>query len=378
MATIRKYRKNQYDSIDNYTNTRTDCSGGNVYKNTTTNSIVAYTEAVRHRRKPRKLLPTQLYYETRIDHYPFNTYDMCEEGRCKDRSRSGSYIWCHPSQGNAWSKRYTNWNVGKRNTYALLAGSGFTASMANYGESLATLSETGKMIHRRVRQIVEIANALRRRKFDHLARVLKTDLPSSVTRVPKGRELANGWLELEFGWKPLVQDIYTAVDLYRNTIVSGQLVKSARYGDRFSRQRSDGMSIDTWENGSDRVSSRAYGIVSNPSAYTLNQLGLLNPALLAWNLLPFSFVVDWFLPISRILGHLTNQVGLSHYVICSTYELVSTNKWACHAVYSVNRRRVNRSVTAYVLPVLTNLNPRSLGLWHVATSSALLRQSFGR
>lgn len=378
MTEVRKYLMNQTDSIDNYKNSRSDCSGTTSYHSTTTNKIVAYTEAGRHRRKPKRLLPTRLYYESRVSWVPFNSYDMCEKGHCKAAYRSGSFHWCHPSVGNEWTKR-NSFNSAKANTYSLLAGSGFTASMANYGESLATLSETGQMIHRRVRQVVEIANALRRRNFDHLARILRTDLSSSVTRVPKGRELANGWLELEFGWKPLIQDIYTAVDLYRNSVVSGQLVKSARYGDRFSKRYSNGLSVGDWEEGSNRVSSRAYGIVSNPSAYTLNQLGLLNPALLAWNLLPFSFVVDWFLPISRILGHLTNRIGLSAYVICTVSEAVTTNKRGCSSgVYATNHKRVLRSVSSSVLPDVTVLSPRSLGLWHIATSSALLRQSFGR
>lgn len=43
---------------------------------------------------------------------------------------------------------------------------------------------------------------------------------------------------------------------------------------------------------------------------TLNQLGLVNPASLAWELIPWSFVVDWFIPIGPLLSVLTAPAGL--------------------------------------------------------------------
>jgi hypothetical protein len=43
----------------------------------------------------------------------------------------------------------------------------------------------------------------------------------------------------------------------------------------------------------------------------LAQTGIDNPALLAWELLPYSFVVDWFLPVGNYLQSLTDFAGFT-------------------------------------------------------------------
>lgn len=352
------------------------CDGDPIDTGVASNRLLTYTVAERHRRKPRNLLPTQLHFYSSASMTPFDEYE-CKKWPCGTSFRKGSYNFTHNSQTIAMSKQYYP-SKAKQNSMSLLASSGFTSQIANYGESLASLSETGKMIHRRARQVAEIANALRRRNFRHLEKILKAEVPSKVLNSKRGKELSSGWLELEFGWKPLVQDVYSAVDIYRSTIVkNGQLVKSQTFGDRFQKRKSLDLLSDISAS-SDRVSARAYGIVSNPNAFTLNQLGLLNPALLAWQLLPFSFVVDWFLPISRILGHLTNRIGLSAYVVCVVSESTLGRKWRCDDVWMDVRKQVYRNVSSRLLPDVTTLSPRSLGLWHVGTAASLVAQSFGR
>lgn len=50
--------------------------------------------------------------------------------------------------------------------------------------------------------------------------------------------------------------------------------------------------------------------VENRTLASLNSLGLVNPLSLAWELLPMSFVVDWFIPIGGFLRQLTAPLGL--------------------------------------------------------------------
>jgi hypothetical protein len=38
-------------------------------------------------------------------------------------------------------------------------------------------------------------------------------------------------------------------------------------------------------------------------------LGLINPAVVAWELVPFSFLVDWFIPVGKFLDSWTDQLG---------------------------------------------------------------------
>ena len=49
----------------------------------------------------------------------------------------------------------------------------------------------------------------------------------------------------------------------------------------------------------------------NPVLAAMQKLGVANPASLAWELLPYSFVVDWFLPIGQYLNSWTADLGLS-------------------------------------------------------------------
>jgi hypothetical protein len=42
----------------------------------------------------------------------------------------------------------------------------------------------------------------------------------------------------------------------------------------------------------------------------LAKVGILNPLQLAWEVVPYSFVVDWFLPIGNWLGGLDAAAGL--------------------------------------------------------------------
>lgn len=55
----------------------------------------------------------------------------------------------------------------------------------------------------------------------------------------------------------------------------------------------------------------------------MNQLGLLDPVSLAWNLLPMSFVFDWFIPVGTFLDGFTATEGL-------TYQDGYTTQWVRH------------------------------------------------
>ena len=51
--------------------------------------------------------------------------------------------------------------------------------------------------------------------------------------------------------------------------------------------------------------------VTNQNAYLANRVGMINPATVAWELVPFSFAIDWFLPVTSFLDSYTDQVGWS-------------------------------------------------------------------
>lgn len=60
--------------------------------------------------------------------------------------------------------------------------------------------------------------------------------------------------------------------------------------------------------------------ISNPQLSQLQQLGLTNPALVAWELVPFSFVFDWFISVGQYLQGITALHGVTILKAMQSYE----------------------------------------------------------
>lgn len=122
------------------------------------------------------------------------------------------------------------------------------------------------------------------------------------------------WLEYWMGWAPMFGDIYNALEIITrdnspNHFSVGVPVKSTYvqvYGspkDALYRQERCVL------NG--RISAYGDYKVINHNLNRLNQQGLVNPARTAWELVPFSFAVDWLLNVGQVLGSLTDFAGLN-------------------------------------------------------------------
>lgn len=120
----------------------------------------------------------------------------------------------------------------------------------------------------------------------------------SVTRFGNG--FTSGWLSFQYGWKPLYNDIAEA----------GNAISTMRATKRVSRQYSVSSSVDG------RVVSNFGGADGPGTAKTTLRLLLIceqsnfsprlpslwDTAEVAWELVPYSFVLDWTLPISSYLN----------------------------------------------------------------------------
>jgi hypothetical protein len=58
--------------------------------------------------------------------------------------------------------------------------------------------------------------------------------------------------------------------------------------------------------------------MGEPLKAFMTQIGFNNPINLLWEIIPYSFVVDWFLPIGQYLEGLTNFQGLTFIDGCET------------------------------------------------------------
>lgn len=192
----------------------------------------------------------------------------------------------------------------------------------NIGENLATLGQTARLFINPMRSFVNLAKSYHRLPvgrelpWGKLARMTYRDL----VRGKYGSKIAEKYLEYVYGFKPLMQDIYEISELAKSQAKHPLLIngrgsasRSGSASDKYYNNISTGQD-EYWEDISYVSKTRATLWAKLKDEYaltrTLNQLGLLNPASLAWELVPLSFVIDWALPIGPVLQAMTAPAGL--------------------------------------------------------------------
>lgn len=131
-----------------------------------------------------------------------------------------------------------------------------------------------------------------------------------TTGIGSTRDLANGWLQFTYGWKPLLSDVFGIADeSIRRVVATLEKVKAtARLtltGQRNLTRYFLGANVPSVAQG---TGSQACTIVCTlevpSSSFDLARWTSLNPVSLAWELIPYSFVVDWFVDVGSYLRNL--------------------------------------------------------------------------
>ncbi len=135
---------------------------------------------------------------------------------------------------------------------------------------------------------------------------------------------ANHWLAMQYGWKPLLNDVKNAAEQLAELTERQKIGRVTGYSQkvsRFSGPVQVEVSPVTMVNrlSITKESVRAVWLFSPTELNDLGSLGLLNPLSVAWELLPLSFVVDWMLPIGRYLEHLDVPLRFHHIGGCIGY-----------------------------------------------------------
>jgi hypothetical protein len=147
-----------------------------------------------------------------------------------------------------------------------------------------------------------------------------------VNQVPL-KDIPQALLAFRFGVQPLIQDLYDALCTYALPFVP-QHYSCHSKGLWYYNKDPAGYSkwqFQTRYNGVVRMG--CYLSIKDPLMNDLSKWGLLNPASVAWELTPFSFVIDWFYPVGQLISSMTDLVGLQ---ATDTYRT-----WLCDGVTAV-------------------------------------------
>lgn len=216
------------------------------------------------------------------------------------------------------------------------------------GTAVAELNRTIAMIVGLIQDIATLTkradNLLKSHKIARRVRETLNQMKVSRhyrTKVRRmlGKKLADNWLQYQYGLKPLVSDIYDLAQQFTTTSRYGRLYMHS-IGQSSSFTALPALAPFNPGALASLTGTRQHGAkvrvdfsVGNAMLYQYDAMGLVNPLALGWELLPFSFVIDWLLPIGPFLQGLTAHWG-------TTFKGASTTVW-CHvkarAVWTVYR-----------------------------------------
>lgn len=124
--------------------------------------------------------------------------------------------------------------------------------------------------------------------------------------------VADFHLETIFGWQPLFTDIFAALSIATGGVRSGLTVVRGASQGPVSKLVKDGTDTRSYV-GYVRVCHAAVSEVSNPNAYLATKLGLINPALVVWDIIPWSWVVGMFVNANEMISSLTEDLGVTYH-----------------------------------------------------------------
>lgn len=150
-------------------------------------------------------------------------------------------------------------------------------------------------------------------------------------KIQDWRDLANEsagtWLGLQYGVLPLISDVHDTVMAFSKRHEDRQPILrfatkggTELKGESTMRQRTAEASSFSGQPGWSYVNEVIYAeqtvhmviemVESNPFTRRLAEFGVANPLSIVWELVPFSFVVDWFIPVGNYIQGVVPPAGI--------------------------------------------------------------------
>lgn len=203
-------------------------------------------------------------------------------------------------------------------------------------------------------------------------------------------DISGRFLELRYGWVPLINDCYESARAFEVLTAPPRVttvrVRRKRLFEEINT--TDNVYFDHFRH---HELFGSYSVKYTEDLSVARSLGLTNPSLLAWELLPYSFVLDWFIPFGTYLDNLSVLGNLKSETVYTRYQLTrsraqiksgapaSTKCAYKGATATLLFREVVRTVSSGVnvkFPGIFHWN-KALSSGHIWNAIALAHQRFG-
>lgn len=269
----------------------------------------------------------------------------------------------------------------------------------NLGVTLGEGKESLEMVGNRLLSLARGARSIRKGDLGGALRqfgpVPRGDRIRAATALNQ-KDTSRAFLELHLGWSPLIGDIYEGLNIPEPRPI-GQKIKSKRRLGTLPNGQVTVSNLDylRYFTVKDHICQSRIVCSARNKPTWFQRFGLNNPAAIAWELVPMSFVVDYFLPIGDTIAALEAVALIEYeYLLLQKFERyycflnvpagASISPYGYKYFYNATsheerliyqRSRPNVSFPAIVAESVNVSLPTSI--WKVATMAALAHQQLG-
>jgi len=232
-------------------------------------------------------------------------------------------------------------NVNSPNFDQNLVNGAITKALDKLSSQKADMGTNIAEGHQAIRMVCEpsmaVWKAIKAFKHGNFAQVMR-ELGLTKRNLLLGRFAADNWLAYQFGWKPLLNDIYDSFQKFHEVVTNKDLIVSGNGTMSTTKNgvKIMGASANPWVVKA-KSKCRVDAYIRVPELRQANQWNLVNPLEVAWETMPWSFAIDWFVPVGNTLEALTASAGLEFLSgsITSYRETISNWYFTGSGIYTI-------------------------------------------
>jgi hypothetical protein len=177
---------------------------------------------------------------------------------------------------------------------------------SSWGENLGQGKKSCEDLAKKAASFAKALAALKRKNVREAARHLGIG-----SRGKPFGSVADFWLASQFVIQPTLSDIHELNEAAIEALKKKHPFSVSATAETASDYRFVYEFRDCHAGGKVSFRAQLNGFMMNTGSYLLESAGLVNPLEIAWELLPWSFVVDWFIPVGNTLEAMTAGYGLN-------------------------------------------------------------------